>query len=292
MQGNISLSVLRPMKNGLWMAKHWSTHGLLLEGWGRLVESWWRMTWNPWANIQCFAQSFFLIHISVLLYNSVWMWLQTMNCSSQYIWAYLGYSFRAMLGSVGHVDEAEWGAFPAAFRSASGSFAGHALSKACEVWWPKDCIMRRSKILVVCVVKIQYFWCKEMQLFFGDMFFFDLCLSLGGSSGAGNKLQKASRLIVQESVLVEIVSEATSTSIFTFQEIRFCSSGGFQLLYSDLCDQLHRQCCCRANPVTWIQAIQARYAGHFCTCQWWEKMTWMFEDGPISSHLGVIFLCT
>ena len=166
MQGNISLSVLRPMKNGLWMAKHWSTHGLLLEGWGRLVESWWRMTWNPWANIQCFAQSIFLIHISVLLYNSVWMWLQTMNCSSQYIWAYLGYSFRAMLGSVGHVDEAEWGAFPAAFRSASGSFAGHALSKACEVWWPKDCIMRRSKILVVCVVKIQYFWCKEMQLVF------------------------------------------------------------------------------------------------------------------------------
>ena len=137
------------------------------------------------------------------------------------------------------------------------------------------------------------------DILFGHMFFLDLCfsgficLSLGGSSGASkNELQKASRFIVQESGLVEIVCEAASTGISFFQEIHFpCSSGGFQLLYSGLCDQLHRQCCCRANPVAWIQAIQARYTGHFC-CQCWESLAWMFEDGLISSDLGVIFLCT
>ncbi len=110
-----------------------------------------------------------------------------------------------MLGySVGHVkDEAERGAFPAAFRSASGSFAGHELSKAYKVWRPaKDCIMKRSKI--VCIAKIQYFWFDAKRfkwpILFGHMFFLDLCfsgficLSLGGSSGASkNELQKASR---------------------------------------------------------------------------------------------------
>lgn len=90
MQGNISLSVLRPMKNGLWMAKHWSTHGLLLEGWGRLVESWWRMTWNPWANIQCFAQSFFwyiLVYFCIILYGCGYKpWTVHLNTSG-HIWA-------------------------------------------------------------------------------------------------------------------------------------------------------------------------------------------------------------